>query len=644
MSTTLPPADDRTFRDRWKDFWFAARDPTTLGFIRVVTGLLVIYTHLAYSLDLQAFFGKYGWYATASIDRERHEYPLNLPSFWAWKEAEAPPRVPEVPHRRQAVIQFIRDLPAGAADRGRALHYLERVSQEDGGRAFEAIAAAGRLYEAGAEREKLLTGLVEGRQYYIVAQNGVRVHLDKQPDGRGEIKLVYPEFFLALPPAERAAVAGDLRALLPVLPADSVAAGYVIGHMLELDQPSRHALVQFMLTLPADAAERGRLIDYLDHWSADPRKLYRRGHALVSVWFHVTDPTQMALVHALAIAVMVLFTVGFCTRVTSVLTWIAVIGYVHRTNQILFGMDTMMNILLVYLMVGNSGAALSVDRLIARYRAARASLRRSGAIDGPTRAFLAQAPPSAGANLGIRLIQVHFCFIYLAAGLSKLQGAGWWNGTAFWDVMVNPEFTLMKFHWFEDAVRALASVKPLYYGATAVGVWFTWGLEVAFPFLVWTRARPLMLWMAVTLHAGIGVLMGLNIFELLMMTMLLVFLPTEVIRDRLRGLVGAPRFTFGFDPANPRQARAAALVAAADVDGQVLVEPARGNAVPTLKSAAGPPVGGRAGVAALAEVVRPIGYARYVPGASGLLGRWLFPAEGGKQAAGTMPKTPASAS
>ena len=52
--------------------------------------------------------------------------------------------------------------------------------------------------------------------------------------------------------------------------------------------------------------------------------------------------------------------------VTSVLTWIAAVGYIHRTQQILFGMDTMMNILLIYLMIGNSGAALSVDRLVAR--------------------------------------------------------------------------------------------------------------------------------------------------------------------------------------------------------------------------------------------------------------------------------------
>jgi hypothetical protein len=68
MSTTPPPAD-KTFRQRWADFWFAPKDPTTLGFMRVVTGLLVLYIHLAYCLDLQAFFGKYGWYGQAFIDR-----------------------------------------------------------------------------------------------------------------------------------------------------------------------------------------------------------------------------------------------------------------------------------------------------------------------------------------------------------------------------------------------------------------------------------------------------------------------------------------------------------------------------------------------------------------------------------------------
>jgi len=38
-------------------------------------------------------------------------------------------------------------------------------------------------------------------------------------------------------------------------------------------------------------------------------------------------------------------------------------------------------------------------------------------------------------------------------------------------------------------------MKPVYYSICAFGVWFTWGLEISFPFLVWTRVRPLMLWL-----------------------------------------------------------------------------------------------------------------------------------------------------
>ena len=61
-------------RNVWRavlNFWFAPTDPTTLGFIRVVTGLLIVYTHLAYCYDLTGFFGKNAWYDLASIDRER---------------------------------------------------------------------------------------------------------------------------------------------------------------------------------------------------------------------------------------------------------------------------------------------------------------------------------------------------------------------------------------------------------------------------------------------------------------------------------------------------------------------------------------------------------------------------------------------
>lgn len=586
--STMPSAE-RPFLTRWKEFWFAPGDPTTLGFIRIATGLLVLYTHLAYSVDLQSFFGRYGWYGSSYMERERKEAPNFLTSFWKWDESvDAVARAPDPPLRHAAVIQFIRSLPADRSARERSLSYLTRVTDESNPyTARLALNLVRRLYSVGeSQREKMLRGGLEpGKQWYELNRGGLEYRDEKPEDGRGEP--IFPDWILLAPPDQRTAIAADLRALYQVLPKDSTEAGYVLAHLDELDQPHRKAFVQFMVTLPSDPTERTKLIDYLDFWNSDARKADSHGVSIFSVWFHVTNPDAMAAIHVMNLFIIALFTIGFFTRVTSVLTWLVVLSYIHRTNHVLFGMDTMMNILLIYLMIGNSGAALSIDRLIARYRAARASLRRCGTIDEPTRAFLAQAPSSAGANLGIRLIQVHFCFIYLASGLAKLYGGAWWNGTAFWDVMVNPEFTLMKYEWFEKSLRWLVGNdefgKPFYYLVTMIGVWFTWGLEISFPFLVWTKARAFMLWMAVLLHAGIGVLMGLNLFELLMMTMLLVYLPPGVIRDRLRG-TGQPKLAYGFDAADPNQARAAALVAAMDVDGQVNFEPGKTAEQPSVKT------------------------------------------------------------
>ena len=76
MSTTPTAAAPRPWWRGWADFWFRPTDPTTIGFIRIATGLLVLYVYLAYSFDLQAFFGKHGWYALALVDKERRELEL----------------------------------------------------------------------------------------------------------------------------------------------------------------------------------------------------------------------------------------------------------------------------------------------------------------------------------------------------------------------------------------------------------------------------------------------------------------------------------------------------------------------------------------------------------------------------------------
>src|SRR5947199_7765160 len=80
----------------WCRFWFTPADPTPLCLMRIVTGLLVLYVHVAYAFDLQALFGKDGWYPTDMADRERREWPVFVPAS-IWPGAERKPQPIRMP-------------------------------------------------------------------------------------------------------------------------------------------------------------------------------------------------------------------------------------------------------------------------------------------------------------------------------------------------------------------------------------------------------------------------------------------------------------------------------------------------------------------------------------------------------------------
>jgi hypothetical protein len=61
----------------WNGFWFTPTDPATLSLIRICIGLMLLYTHLVWSLGLQEFFGADAWISSDSLSSE-----------WAWRAAE----------------------------------------------------------------------------------------------------------------------------------------------------------------------------------------------------------------------------------------------------------------------------------------------------------------------------------------------------------------------------------------------------------------------------------------------------------------------------------------------------------------------------------------------------------------------------
>lgn len=232
-----------------------------------------------------------------------------------------------------------------------------------------------------------------------------------------------------------------------------------------------------------------------------------------SIWYLVNDPTMIKLLYYAGIVCIGLFTLGFATRITSIISWAFHLSYMHRAMMIWFGMDAMISFMLLYLCICPCGSVFSLDRLIARLR---------------TGERLEQVQPTWSANLGLRLIQIHMCIVYFIAGVAKLQGSTWWNGAATWLTMNAPLFNEgVDVGWMTDP---------------RLGEWFwhyfcffstysTLVFEIAFPFLIWNRyLRPWILFAAFMLHAGIALFMGLGGFGAIMLTGCMSFIPADGMR------------------------------------------------------------------------------------------------------------------
>lgn len=285
--------------------------------------------------------------------------------------------------------------------------------------------------------------------------------------------------------------------------------------------------------------EARRINEYIAKWRVDPRNVYVKGQPVCSLWYHVTDPTAMAIIHSIFVTSAFLLTLGLCTRLTSALTWFGSLCYVNRDMSVLFGVDTMMTIVLFYLMFSPCGVVYSLDRLIRQWWVTAKpgvvqwwyGLLKMPLPDVPLADPVPETPaPSVSANVVIRLLQIHICIIYLFAGVSKLQGNAWWTGGAIWMTMANYEFAPMQYEVYLAFLRLLGSHQMLFDAFMSGGGLFTLVFEIGYAFLIWRpRLRWIFLGSAILLHAGIGLFMGLKTFSLMMLIMNMAFLRKEEV-------------------------------------------------------------------------------------------------------------------
>jgi hypothetical protein len=593
----------------WCRFWFAPADPTPLCLMRIVAGLLALYVHVAYTFDLHALFGPDGWYPTAMADRERHEWPVFVPQN-SW-EPRQEFRMPELGDYRHALRVFIENLsrdPAGADKVFRLFNSLPADPEPW----LPTLQFLQSLPADEIERASRLRDLVKAK--------------DDNPDDHKR----FGRYLVSLPVEARERFRTDVEVLTRLLPAEPEVRRLLFDLLRNEGPEGVRAVARFVehvATAPdlQNEAERRAYLDYTEYWSAAPDDpdIYHRGHTTYSPFFHVTSRAGINTLHAVHLAVIVLFTLGVCTRVTSVLTWLAGLAYIQRNPIALFGQDTMMNLCLFYLMLAPCGATWSVDWLINRYRAGRDALaagRRPPAETAPK--------PLVSANVVIRLIQINYCLMYLSAGLSKLKGDSWWRGTAVWYTMTNPEFSPLHIGAFRNLLIWLCQSdhRWLWEGYMNVMNIFTLCLEIGLPFLVWTRLRPLFIFGAILLHMGIALNMGLIVFSLFMFALMLAWMtPAAIRRVFARPPSRLPKVEVRFAGKDPRQRRAAAAVYAADVWQQARLTDrgASGEAVEVV--ADGQVTTGLSAARRLGRALgmtQPVAWLLWVPGVSNLAA-WL---------------------
>jgi hypothetical protein len=220
-----------------------------------------------------------------------------------------------------------------------------------------------------------------------------------------------------------------------------------------------------------------------------------------------SSPTDLLIAHFLGLAVLMLFTLGFWTRLTSILAFVVMISNVHRAPMITSQVEPIVTMVLFYLCLGPAGASWSLDRLFARRKAIAAG------------SFVPPVSKSFTATLSLHLMQVHLAMLYAMMGAAKLMGSAWWTGMGVWWLVARPESRLLDL-----------TGMPLF----LINFWThaVVAFELGFSILIWIRlARPLLLGIAVVMWSLMAILTGQIEFSLMMLVANLCYCSPDWLRS-----------------------------------------------------------------------------------------------------------------
>jgi hypothetical protein len=188
--------------------------------------------------------------------------------------------------------------------------------------------------------------------------------------------------------------------------------------------------------------------------------------------------------HALSLAFLL---IGFRTRTSAIIAFATQVLLSNSGDATIYGVDQFARVALFYCTWMPVGAAFSVDNLLSGKK----------------------LTASIAARVGLRVLQLQMAIMYLASGIEKASGEQWWNGEVIWRAVNLPELAQFDMTW-------LANHPWL---ALMIGLG-SLVLELGYILLVWNRYTRLpVVLAAISMHIGIGILMGLHSFSALMIVL-----------------------------------------------------------------------------------------------------------------------------
>jgi hypothetical protein len=186
----------------------------------------------------------------------------------------------------------------------------------------------------------------------------------------------------------------------------------------------------------------------------------RSGSTGFSHLFWITSDSGIWICHLVAVAIAFCAAIGFRPRLTTPLTLLVTLCYVHRSPITNSAFEAVLCMLLAYSCLGPKANLQSI---------------RSQASSDESTHWLN--------TVALRLIQLHTCGIYLLIATSKLGTPDWWSGAALWYLMSDQNQRLIGLDFLANNDYVLDALAH---------AWVAF--ELAFPVLVWNRLlRPMTL-------------------------------------------------------------------------------------------------------------------------------------------------------